>query len=193
MRECRPPAREPGRSWLARRSTMATSTPANANSPANISPVGPPPADHHRMFGHTPPPISKLKWGRRVPAPFRVASVASRLLEAVDAPFLLERLELGRPHEAETRRGSNVRVAVRGEPRISVLLALEQRPTGALVRLDDEAEVRGGDVRDVELPQDQVRRDRPRRIAWEGVGRARVHLVYPLSSEQSAGGSSSRA
>ena len=44
VRECRPPAREPVRSWLARRSTMATSTPANANSPANISPVGPPPA-----------------------------------------------------------------------------------------------------------------------------------------------------
>src|SRR6185437_1458783 len=40
---CRPPAREPVRSWLARRSTMATSPPANANSPANISPVGPPP------------------------------------------------------------------------------------------------------------------------------------------------------
>src|SRR4029077_1093115 len=44
VRECRPPAREPGSSWLARRSTIATSTPANANSPANISPVGPPPA-----------------------------------------------------------------------------------------------------------------------------------------------------
>ena len=44
VRECRPPARKPIRSWLARRSTMATSTPANANSPANISPVGPPPA-----------------------------------------------------------------------------------------------------------------------------------------------------
>ena len=44
VRECRPPAREPTRSWLARRSTMATSTPANASSPANISPVGPPPA-----------------------------------------------------------------------------------------------------------------------------------------------------
>src|SRR5713226_10226038 len=44
VRECRPPAREPVRSWLARRSTMATSTPASANSPANISPVGPPPA-----------------------------------------------------------------------------------------------------------------------------------------------------
>jgi hypothetical protein len=44
VRECRPPAREPVRSWLARRSTMATSTFANANSPASISPVGPPPA-----------------------------------------------------------------------------------------------------------------------------------------------------
>ena len=44
VRECRPPAREPIRSWLARRSTMATSTPAKASSPANISPVGPPPA-----------------------------------------------------------------------------------------------------------------------------------------------------
>ena len=44
VRACRPPAREPARSWLARRSTMATSTPASANSPASISPVGPPPA-----------------------------------------------------------------------------------------------------------------------------------------------------
>jgi hypothetical protein len=44
VRECRPPAREPVRSWLGRRPTMATSTPANANPPANISPVGPPPA-----------------------------------------------------------------------------------------------------------------------------------------------------
>src|ERR1700738_1119239 len=44
VRECRPPAREPMRSWPARRSTIATSTPDNVNSPANISPVGPPPA-----------------------------------------------------------------------------------------------------------------------------------------------------
>ena len=48
-------------------------------------------------------------------------------LEAVDAPVLLERLELGRPHEAERRRGRDVRVAVRGGPRISVLLTLERR------------------------------------------------------------------
>src|SRR5256885_7346404 len=44
VRECRPREREPMRSWLARRSTMATSTPARASSPASISPVGPPPA-----------------------------------------------------------------------------------------------------------------------------------------------------
>src|ERR671919_633290 len=44
VRACRPPAREPTSSWPTRRSTMATSTPANANSPASISPVGPPPA-----------------------------------------------------------------------------------------------------------------------------------------------------
>ena len=44
VRECRPPAREPARSWLARRSTMATSTFASASSAASISPVGPPPA-----------------------------------------------------------------------------------------------------------------------------------------------------
>ncbi len=84
VRECRPPAREPTRSWLARRSTMATSTPANANSPANISPVGPPPAIttacsvivpptsvgscfQRTMMGHdavlaaSPPPLDILK------------------------------------------------------------------------------------------------------------------------------------
>src|ERR1051325_3580906 len=44
VRACRPPERDPASSWLVRRSTMATSTPASASSPANISPVGPPPA-----------------------------------------------------------------------------------------------------------------------------------------------------
>src|SRR6267142_1761904 len=44
VRECRPPEREPTRSSLARRSTMATSIPASAHSPANIIPVGPAPA-----------------------------------------------------------------------------------------------------------------------------------------------------
>ena len=52
VRECRPPARELGRSWPARRSTMATSTPANSNSPANMSPVGLPPDDPRRMVRH---------------------------------------------------------------------------------------------------------------------------------------------
>ena len=58
VRECRPPAREPTRSWLARRSTMATSTPANASSPANISPVGPASGDHHCMLGHRHTPVA---------------------------------------------------------------------------------------------------------------------------------------
>src|SRR3954471_10863843 len=44
VRECRPPAREPARSWLVRRSTTTTSTFANASSPASMRPVGPPPA-----------------------------------------------------------------------------------------------------------------------------------------------------
>src|SRR4051812_25380819 len=44
VRACRPLARVPSSSWPARRSTMTTSTPANASSPASISPVGPPPA-----------------------------------------------------------------------------------------------------------------------------------------------------
>src|SRR5262245_58988509 len=44
VRACRPAAREPASSWLARRSTMATSARARASSPASISPVGPPPA-----------------------------------------------------------------------------------------------------------------------------------------------------
>src|ERR671932_2083333 len=43
VRECSPRAAGPMRSWLVRRSTMATLTPARANSPANISPVGPAP------------------------------------------------------------------------------------------------------------------------------------------------------
>src|SRR5882672_2555284 len=66
VRECRPPAREPARSSLARRSTMATSTRANASSPANISPVGPPPAittmlRHHPALAATPSLLYKLE------------------------------------------------------------------------------------------------------------------------------------
>src|SRR5690242_5778429 len=44
VRACRPPAREPSRSWLARRSAIATAAPASASSPASIIPAGPPPA-----------------------------------------------------------------------------------------------------------------------------------------------------
>ena len=44
VRECRPPERELSISWVARRSTIATSTPASASSAPNIIPVGPPPA-----------------------------------------------------------------------------------------------------------------------------------------------------
>src|SRR5256885_3716089 len=44
VREWRPRARAPVSSWLARRSTMATLTPARASSPASINPVGPAPA-----------------------------------------------------------------------------------------------------------------------------------------------------
>src|SRR5205823_1896700 len=38
------PGSRPIEIWLARRSTTTTSMPANASSPANVSPVGPPPA-----------------------------------------------------------------------------------------------------------------------------------------------------
>ena len=69
VRECRPPAREPARSWLARRSTMATSTPANANSPANIRPVGPAPAIKTSASGMVIKPLPS----------FAMAGVAARV------------------------------------------------------------------------------------------------------------------
>src|ERR671927_317927 len=56
VRACRPPAREPARSWLVRRSTMATSTRASASSPASIIPVGPPPAITTAWFVIVMPP-----------------------------------------------------------------------------------------------------------------------------------------
>ena len=64
-RECSPPAREPARYWLARRSTIATSIPANANSPANISPVGPPPAITTACSGIRHSPFRGSGFGRR--------------------------------------------------------------------------------------------------------------------------------
>src|SRR3954454_22621111 len=44
VRECRPPAREPARSWLVRRSTTTKAIFASPSSPASMRPVGPPPA-----------------------------------------------------------------------------------------------------------------------------------------------------
>jgi hypothetical protein len=44
VRECSPPERVLSICCPARRSTIATSIPASANSPASISPAGPPPA-----------------------------------------------------------------------------------------------------------------------------------------------------
>ena len=63
VRECRPPAREPSSSWFARRSTIATSIPASANSPANIIPVGPPPAITTACLAMHPP----FRWSRYGP------------------------------------------------------------------------------------------------------------------------------
>ena len=55
VREWNPPAREPTSSGVGRRSTIATSTPASASSPASIRPVGPPPTIDH--FVHLPPAL----------------------------------------------------------------------------------------------------------------------------------------
>ena len=109
-------------------------------------------------------------------------------LEAVDAPILLEHLELSGPHEAEGRGRRHVRVAVRGGPRIGVLLTLEVRRTGALARLDDERTW----VAFV-LEMSNSRRIRCGATGrGESAGKASAWLVYtlwyPLSSEQSAGG-----
>src|SRR6266404_6243806 len=97
VREWRPPEREPARSWLGRRSTMATSTPANANSPANISPVGPPPAitTACSVIGTFQSAPAARRRGRaaphspaaRTPAPpYRVPTTAPRVPPAVRRP-----------------------------------------------------------------------------------------------------------
>jgi hypothetical protein len=51
VRECSPPAREPARSWLARRSIIAMSTPANAKPARQRQPCRISSGDHHRMLG----------------------------------------------------------------------------------------------------------------------------------------------
>src|ERR687898_3324391 len=104
VRECRPPAREPARSWLARRSTMATSTSANANSPASISPVGPPPA---------------ITTACSVIATLRPASHrASRTIDGSPEPAV--EIERRRQHVEVTRRadrGRGVDERLYGDPR----------------------------------------------------------------------------
>src|SRR5438094_9967726 len=104
VRECRPPAREPASSWPARRSTMATSTPAKANSPANISPVGPPPAIA------TACPVNALRENSQSGARFEAGETAAAAAELDEAQArrrrvprqalhhhdrVFERLELG--------------------------------------------------------------------------------------------------
>src|SRR5918998_2344811 len=87
VRECRPPAREPMRSWLARRSTMATSTFANANSAASISPVGPPPATTTACSViATLRPASRLSPPAHHIPPHRVPVTAPRVPPSVRRP-----------------------------------------------------------------------------------------------------------
>src|SRR2546429_6175817 len=104
VRECRPPARDPASSWPARRSTIATSTPAKTNSPANISPVGPPPAIT------TACPVNALRENSQSGARFETRETAAAAAELDEAQpcsrriprqalhhldRVVERLELG--------------------------------------------------------------------------------------------------
>ena len=87
VRESRPPARDPGRAWLARRSTMATSTPANASSPASISPVGPPPAITTAcwVIATRRPASHRSRPAHHIP-PRRVPATAPRVPSSVRRP-----------------------------------------------------------------------------------------------------------
>src|SRR5436853_1006675 len=80
VRECNPPEREPTSSWPARRSTMATSTPAKANSAANISPVGPPPAIT------TACPVNALRENSQSGARFEAGETAAAAAELDEDP-----------------------------------------------------------------------------------------------------------
>jgi hypothetical protein len=61
VRECRPPEREPPGSWLARRSTIATSIPARAKLARQHQACRTYSDNHHRKLGHrhTPSPSSR--------------------------------------------------------------------------------------------------------------------------------------
>src|SRR5918996_1476758 len=69
--------------------------------------------------------------------------------------------------------------AVRAIQRVVVLLALEGRVAGALVREHAKLHVRRAGARDGEAPQDQLRRNRARVEARERVRRARVDAGEP--------------
>src|SRR5512139_2904184 len=109
VRACKPPAREPGRSWLARRSTMAASTPASASSPASISPVGPPPtmSTACSVTGSTPPTfglgsvILRQEGGLAASLPLCVTLEMRGAGGA--APFLLSPVELVEYGHQQTR------------------------------------------------------------------------------------------
>src|SRR6266536_1946832 len=116
VRACRPPEREPVRSWLARRSTIATSTPANANSPANISPVGPPPAITTACpVTATLRPASRPRGpAARTPAPpRRVPATGPRVPPAARRP--------GASHASTTRHALATPIFRRFWPRPAIL------------------------------------------------------------------------
>src|SRR5256714_2962413 len=159
VREWRPRARAPVSSWLARRSTMATSTPARASSPASISPVGPAPAmTTMPPFGLSDPPIrltpdSKRFWLQPAimrqdpglaasPLPGAILFMGTKALPASGpahplADCLLPRPQLAKANRREasiqrtTRRCRKLRGADRLDRRVET--GFTQHHTGDLV------------------------------------------------------------
>ena len=90
----RPPASRSSSS-VARRSTIATSTPANASSPASISPVGPAPAittacpviaaimRHRPGLAASPPALDILELGRKGLSFFPPFQIRQQLLHLI--------------------------------------------------------------------------------------------------------------
>jgi hypothetical protein len=75
VRECRPPARAPMRFWLARRSTISTSTPRQRQLGRQHQPRRTASGDHHRMFGHN----HDDKWGDAELAPGPSPAAATQI------------------------------------------------------------------------------------------------------------------
>src|SRR5204863_8588855 len=90
-----------------------------------------------------------------------------------------EGLQLGRTDEAARGAGYDVRVAVGVVVRVGVLVTLVRGVAGALRRLDDETQVRRLDAVEVEGAQQHLRRERPRRVAREGIRAAPVRVREP--------------